>query len=305
MTLSVLSATHALSYRALMLHAYEHAADAFTSTVEERAAEPDAWWLRRIADPHGLTIAFGTFDGGSLVGTVALEFSAKPKTCHQALVVGMYVLPEQRGKGLARALMQAAIAHCVQRGDIVVVQLTATEGNEPALRLYRQLGFQSFGTEPLAVRTPGGFRGKVHLALELARPTTGPPGGAGQDTAEAVVQRQLDAYNARDLPAWLATYAEDARQFELGGALIAQGRGQIGARMSARFREPHLHARLIRRVVIGQVVIDHEHVTRTLPSGPDVIELVCIYVVERGAIQTATFRSGPPTANPSDTPVHT
>jgi len=33
-------------------------------------------------------------------------------------------------------------------------------------------------------------------------------------SAEAVVERQLAAYNAKDLSAWLATYAEDARQYE-------------------------------------------------------------------------------------------
>lgn len=48
-------------YRELMLHAYAAAADAFTSTPEERAAEPDAWWLARIADPWGLGYAFGAF----------------------------------------------------------------------------------------------------------------------------------------------------------------------------------------------------------------------------------------------------
>ena len=29
-----------------------------------------------------------------------------------------------------------------------------------------------------------------------------------------LVQRQLDAYNQRDLDAWLKTYAPDAQQFE-------------------------------------------------------------------------------------------
>lgn len=31
---------------------------------------------------------------------------------------------------------------------------------------------------------------------------------------EVVVQRQLDAYNAKNLEAWLSTYAPDAKQFE-------------------------------------------------------------------------------------------
>jgi hypothetical protein len=53
MAIGVLSATDAMPYKALMLHAYEHAADAFTSTPAERSAEPDAWWGRRVAAPDG------------------------------------------------------------------------------------------------------------------------------------------------------------------------------------------------------------------------------------------------------------
>jgi GNAT superfamily N-acetyltransferase len=173
MAVTVLSASDAQRYKALMLHAYEHAADAFTSTPEERAREPDAWWQRRIADPDGLTIAFGAIEQGDLAGTVALEFSAKPKIRHKALVVGMYVMPAWRGKGLARDLLERAIGHCRARGDIRAVQLEVTEGNEPALQLYRALGFTAFGVEPLAVLTPGGFRSKVHMALTIpasARP---------------------------------------------------------------------------------------------------------------------------------------
>lgn len=112
---------------------------------------------------------------------------------------------------------------------------------------------------------------------------------------EVVVQRQLDAYNAKNLDAWLSTYAPDAKQFELGGALLAQGHEQIRARTEARFAEPHLHARLMRREVMGSVVIDHEDVTRTFPEGPGRVELVCVYVVECGLIQSASFAFGPPT----------
>ena len=112
---------------------------------------------------------------------------------------------------------------------------------------------------------------------------------------EVVIQRQLDAYNAKNLDAWLSTYAPDARQFELGGQLLAQGHAQIRVRTAPRFVEPDLHARLLRREVFGNVVIDHEDVTRTFPEGPGRIELVCVYVVEQGLIQSASFAFGPQT----------
>ena len=110
---------------------------------------------------------------------------------------------------------------------------------------------------------------------------------------EIVVQRQLDAYNAKDLEGWLATYAPDARQYEHPGKLLTEGHAQIRARTAPRFSEPNLHAKLLKRTVMGSGVIDHEDVIRTFPEGPGRIELVCIYVVEEGLIRTASFIFGP------------
>jgi hypothetical protein len=114
-------------------------------------------------------------------------------------------------------------------------------------------------------------------------------------TSESVVQRQLDAYNARDVDAMVATYAEDAQQFEYPSTLLTSGSAQLRERITARFREPNLHARLIRRIVMGQVVIDHEEVTRTFPEGAGKLELVAIYEVRGDRIATARFISGPKT----------
>src|SRR4051812_10126147 len=66
-------------------------------------------------------------------------------------------------------------------------------------------------------------------------------------TPESVVQRQLDAYNARDTEALMATYAEDAQQFEYPGTLLTSGAAQLRERITARFRESNLHARLLSR----------------------------------------------------------
>lgn len=117
-------------------------------------------------------------------------------------------------------------------------------------------------------------------------------------TPEAVVQRQLEAFNARDLDAWLATYAVDARQFEHPATLLASGHAEIRARSAARFSEPDLHAHLLHRTVMGPIVVDHEQVTRHFPQGPGLIELVCIYEVRDGAIRSASFVFGEKTLTP-------
>jgi ribosomal protein S18 acetylase RimI-like enzyme len=169
MRIAPLTASDAPQYRALMLEAYVQAADAFTSTAEERAREPLTWWENRIGSTDSLRECFGAFEGASIVGAVALEYSAKPKTRHSGHVIGMYVQPAYRGRGIARALIDAAIAAAERRPDIQALRLTVTEGNQPAIDLYRSAGFVAWGTEPGAIRTPEGLKGKVHMSKFLRR----------------------------------------------------------------------------------------------------------------------------------------
>ena len=117
-------------------------------------------------------------------------------------------------------------------------------------------------------------------------------------TPELVVQRQLDAYNSRDLDALMATYHDDIQIFEHPAKLVASGSAEFRARQAVRFKEANLHARLVNRIVAGHTVIDHEVVTRTFPEGPGTIELVGIYEVQGGRIAKAWFIFGQPKLDP-------
>jgi hypothetical protein len=110
---------------------------------------------------------------------------------------------------------------------------------------------------------------------------------------ERVVQRQLDAYNARDLEAWLATYHPEAVQRDLQGQILAQGREAIRSRMQDRFADSDLHAELISRIRMGSVVVDHERVTRPFHEGLGTVEMLCIYEIDSDLIMRATFALGP------------
>jgi hypothetical protein len=108
----------------------------------------------------------------------------------------------------------------------------------------------------------------------------------------AVVQRQLDAYNAHDLEALLATYAEDAQHFDHPDQLLASGAAQLRERFMARFQDAKLHAKLLHRSVVGNVVADHEEVTCTFPEGPGRLKLLAIYEVRQDRIARAWFIRG-------------
>lgn len=107
-----------------------------------------------------------------------------------------------------------------------------------------------------------------------------------------VIQRQLDAYNAKDVETWLGTYASTAEQYTLHGERLAKGHEQLKSRILVRFSEPDLHARLISRLALGNVVVDAEEITRNFPEGKGTIEMLCVYEVADGVIVKASFALG-------------
>ncbi|HEV2567885.1 nuclear transport factor 2 family protein [Sphingomonas sp.] len=117
----------------------------------------------------------------------------------------------------------------------------------------------------------------------------------GQSSNEAeVVARQLEAYNARDIDAFMACWSAEAEIFAWPSLLIASGGPEIRARHVERFREPDLHAVLISRLGVAGLVVDRERVTRNLPEGLCTLEVLGIYEVVSGRIRRAWFKQGDP-----------
>lgn len=105
--------------------------------------------------------------------------------------------------------------------------------------------------------------------------------------AEAIVQRQVDAYNRRDLDAFLACYSDDAKLWVAPGVLTESGRDALRARYRKRFDgAPSLRATIVQRMVLGRFVVDHERVTG-VPEGT--LETIVTYEVAGGRIVAAWF----------------
>ena len=150
-----------------MLEAYELHPEAFTSAPSERAGLPLSWWQERLDEnPHATEMVLGVFDGEVLAGVAGLSFATGLKTRHKARLFGMYVARRLRGAGHGQRLVQAALAEAAGRAALRVVQLTVTEGNESARRLYERNGFVVFGVEPFAVAVGDGFVSKLHMWRE-------------------------------------------------------------------------------------------------------------------------------------------
>lgn len=110
-------------------------------------------------------------------------------------------------------------------------------------------------------------------------------------TPEQAVQHQFDAYNAHDLERFLAAYADDVIVYRLPSNEPAfTGRAQMAEFYGTqRFSLPALRADLVNRMVIGNVVIDHERV-HGLRERP--FDVAASYRVVDGLIRTVWFFAG-------------
>ena len=106
---------------------------------------------------------------------------------------------------------------------------------------------------------------------------------------EEIVQKQLDAYNSRDIEAFVAMHAPDAELYAFSEtAPFIKGQEQIRTTYSEIFKtSPTLHSKLIHRIVLGNKVIDHEEITGR--KGVGVLEFIAIYEVDDVAITKAHF----------------
>ncbi len=108
------------------------------------------------------------------------------------------------------------------------------------------------------------------------------------------VRQQLEAYNSHDIEAFMQWWAEDCQYYAFPATLLASGASEIRARHVERFKESNLFGRLLSRITVGNVVVDHETVTRSFPEGPGEVDVICIYEIDGGKIAKAWFKMGTP-----------
>ena len=105
-----------------------------------------------------------------------------------------------------------------------------------------------------------------------------------------VVQRQVEAYNDRDLNRFVSAYSETITIFRMPAAEpTISGKVQLAEfYASQRFNLPGLRAEIVNRIVLGDKVIDHERIwgVRDAP-----IEIAAIYQVVGGLIERVWFFS--------------
>ena len=73
----------------------------------------------------------------------------------------------QRRKGVARALLAALLQRVKQDSSLEQIQLAVAAGQNAAARLYREFGFETYGTEPNALKVGTKYIDEDHMFLRI------------------------------------------------------------------------------------------------------------------------------------------
>ena len=103
-----------------------------------------------------------------------------------------------------------------------------------------------------------------------------------------IVQRQVDAYNDRDLARFVSVYSDSILVYRMPSAEPSvSGKAQLSEFYATqRFNLPGLRAEILHRMVFGNKVIDHERIFG-LRDHP--VEVAAVYEIVGGLIARAWF----------------
>lgn len=152
-------------------HLREHALlsepAAFGRDVEEHRATTIADAESMLRHMPAGSFVMGAFEAEALVGIATFMRETGRKEKHKGHIYGVYLDAEHRQGGNGRRLLTTLLIKAREDETLEQILLSVRTGEGPAARLYRDLGFESYGIEPHALKLGNQYIDEEQLILWL------------------------------------------------------------------------------------------------------------------------------------------
>ena len=215
--------------------------------------------LKKLSD-GGVTIATGT-DAGNIGTLHASSYMAEIKAMQESGMTNWQILQASTMNG-AKVLDKENDFGTITEGkkaNLILLDANPVENLDNLTKIHRVINKGKFIDPDTLIR----------------------------ETPEALVQRQLNAYNFRNIEAFLETYDDDVEVYKDKDHLLYKGKAEMRKIYAELFNNSSsLHCEILNRIIQGNVVIDKEQVQ----LGNDrFIEGVVMYQVEGEKIKKVYF----------------
>ncbi|MDY8024661.1 N-acetyltransferase [Paenibacillus polymyxa] len=143
------------AYWNLRLEALQMNPEAFGTSYEEAALVPLSDVVKQIQNKRDHYILGAFTKDHQLVGMTGFRREQKIKTQHKGAIWGVYVPSTYRGQGIAKKLLLEVISQGRKVEGLKQINLSVVTTNQAAVKLYRKLGFETYGIEKNALEYHG------------------------------------------------------------------------------------------------------------------------------------------------------
>ncbi|KAI9309610.1 acyl-CoA N-acyltransferase [Cunninghamella echinulata] len=126
-------------YKKIRLLSLKNESKAFGSSYEQELNFSDQRWKERLLDKNSLTLY--CYEEDVIVGTARSKI-----TNDRADIIGVYISPNSRGKGLSKKMLIFLIQKLTNL-NVNTFYLSVNKLQIPAINLYLKIGFKIIGEE--------------------------------------------------------------------------------------------------------------------------------------------------------------
>ncbi len=143
------------AYEAIRKESLATEPTAFSATEEKEGSIRQERFEKMLNSPSNFII--GAFEKTTLVGIAGFFRFEGTKAAHKGMIWGVYVQQNHRHKGIGKKVVEFAVNEAWKDNAIALIQLGVGLHNFPAINLYANLGFESYGVEKRAFIVNGEY----------------------------------------------------------------------------------------------------------------------------------------------------